>query len=84
MAAWRSQEDARLYEQHGKPLEKEHKGEIVAIGPDGETILARRSGEVLRQAVNAFGSGNFALRRVGYDYVERWVTLFNPKTRSSS
>jgi len=30
----------RLYEQHGKHLENEHKGEFVAISPAGEVLLA--------------------------------------------
>ncbi len=37
--AQRAEEDDRLYEQYGKQLEKEHSGEYVAIGPDGQTIF---------------------------------------------
>ncbi len=30
----RIEEDDRLYQRYGKPLEKEHTGEYVAIGPN--------------------------------------------------
>jgi hypothetical protein len=34
-------EGFRLYERYGKPLESKHRGEYVAIAPDGRTVLAR-------------------------------------------
>jgi hypothetical protein len=67
--------DRQLYERYGRPLESAHKGEYIAISPDGKTILGSRAAEVLRQAIDAFGSGNFALRRVGYRTFGRWLTL---------
>ena len=71
----RSGEDMRLYEQYGKPLEHDHKGEFVAIGPDGTVILGNDSDDVLRQAVDAFGSGNFALTKVGEKAFGKWLKL---------
>lgn len=65
-------EQERLYEQYGKPLENKHMGEYVAISLDGQTILGQRIGELLREAIHSFGSGNFAIARVGHDTVERW------------
>ena len=67
--------DRQLYERYGKPLEKGHKGEYVAISPEGQTIVGPRAAEVLDQAVDAFGSGNFALKRVGYRAFGRWLTF---------
>jgi len=72
--ARRAQEDERLYEEYGKPLEEAHKGEYVAIGPEGQTIFGGSTAEVLQQAVEAFGSGNFGLFRVGHRALGRWVT----------
>lgn len=66
--------DRLLYERFGRPLETDHRGEYVAIAPDGQTILGTRAAEVLRQAIDRFGSGNFALKRVGYRTFGRWLT----------
>lgn len=71
--AWRAKEDERLYEQYGEPLEAAHKGEYVAIGPDGQTIVGPDDIEVLRRAIERFGSGRFAFRQVGEPAVERWL-----------
>ena len=71
----RAEEKKLLYEQYGKPLEQAHKGDYLAIGPDGQTILGKRSGEVLHKAVEAFGSGNFGLLRVGHQTLAQWLTL---------
>ncbi len=73
--AWRAEEDVKLYEQYGKPLEREHTGEYVAIGPDGDTILAESTDEALRQGVETFGSGNFGLFRIGYPALGKWLTV---------
>ena len=77
MEAWfteKAEQKRRLYQQHGKPLEKEHTGEYVAISTDGRTILGTRIGQVLRQAVDTFGRDNFALARVGHDTLAQWLT----------
>lgn len=69
--AWRGSEDDRLYEVYGKPLESEHTGTLVAIGPTGDLILGDDQFALTKQAIDRFGSGNFAFRRIGYDYVVR-------------
>jgi len=57
--AWRAGEDDRLYTLYGKALEKEHKGEFVAIGPNGETILGVEDGALADIALERFGPGRF-------------------------
>ncbi len=70
-----SEEDSRLYEQYGKPLEKDHKGEYVAIASNGQTILSPDPDEVLRKAVAQFGSGNFALAKIGEKAFDTWLSF---------
>ena len=69
----RSKEDARLYRLYGKPLEKSHHGQYLAISADGGTILGEDPDRVLSQAIEAFGSGNFALTRVGSKAFGQWL-----------
>ncbi len=71
----RAEADRRLYELFGKPLEASYRGKYVAIGPGGQTILGDMDLEVLGQAIKAFGSGNFALRRVGHRTFGQWLRL---------
>ncbi len=74
-ASTRIQEDERLYELYGKSLEEECSGKFVAIGPDGQTILGEDDAEILQQAIDKFGSGNFAFTRVGDRTLGRWLAL---------
>ncbi len=69
----KAEEKRELYERYGKPLERNHKGEYVAISREGRVILGKRAGEVLRQAIDTFGSGNFGLFRVGHRSFSRWL-----------
>ncbi len=69
-------EQRRLYDLYGKPLEKEHTGEFVAISLDGEIILDRRLGDLLKRAIDTFGHDNFAMARVGHKAMAEWVSLF--------
>lgn len=73
----RRREDDRLYEKHGRPLENEHWGELIAIGPDGRIIFGegRQSGEVAKEAIDKFGGGNFVLTSVGERVVGQWLML---------
>ena len=71
--AQRAKDKRVLYERYGKALEKDHTGEYVAIGPDGQTILGKRAGEVLKRAVDTFGERNFGLFRVGHHAFARWL-----------
>ena len=68
----RAEQDDRLYERYGKPLEADHKGEFVAISDDGRLILGSDSLTVATRAVEQFGSGTFALRMIGADAVGGW------------
>ena len=69
----RSRKDDILYDTYGKPLEAEYTGKFVAISDGGEIILGKDTVEVLDKAIARFGSGNFALRRVGFDTLGRWL-----------
>ena len=69
---WRDREDDYLYERYGKALEVQHAGEFVAIGADGRVILGPDELTVATQAVEEFGAGTFALRRIGAEAEIRW------------
>ena len=61
----------RLYEQYGKPLEREHLGKFAAISQDGRTMLGDSPSQVGRQAKDAFGPGNFVFK-LGPRVVGKW------------
>jgi hypothetical protein len=64
-----------LYEQFGKPLEREHKGEYLAISTAGKTVLGKSLSEVVTNALSQFGKGNFIFK-IGNRAVGsfRWAT----------
>ena len=66
-------EQRRLYEQYGEALEKDHTGEFVAISLEGEIILDRKMGKLLKRAVETFGQDNFAMARVGHEAMVEWM-----------
>lgn len=68
----RDQEDDRLYERYGRPFEADHAGEFVAISAQGEVIIGADELSVARQAVERFGPGTFALRRIDAEAEVRW------------
>ena len=70
-----AERDERLYEKHGKPLERERKGEYIAISTDGKTIISTNPNDVLTRAVKVFGGGNFALTRIGHEAFGEWLTI---------
>lgn len=70
--ARRAQKDEELYQRHGTALELEHTGKFAAISDDGRIFLGNHELDVAMQAVKEFGSGNFALRRIGYKENIRW------------
>ncbi len=51
-----------LYELHGKPLEREHKGEFLVVSESGETLLAPTLAEATARAETRFGRGNFVYK----------------------
>ena len=47
------------------PLEGEHWGALIAIGPDGTVLFGEDSDRLFADAMERFGSGSFAFTRVG-------------------
>ena len=68
----RALRDDALYGNYGKPFEAEHWGEFIAISCDGQTVVSENDIEVLRIALERFGSGNFAFRRIGFRTLGKW------------
>ncbi len=66
-------EQRRLYELYGKGLEKDHTGEFVAISLDGDILLDRKMGKLLKRAIDTFGRDNFAMARVGHEAMAEWM-----------
>jgi hypothetical protein len=54
-----------------RPLEDKHRGEYLAVSPDGRTILAKTLLEVVAKARAAFGPENFIFK-VGARAVGTW------------
>lgn len=73
--------DNALYERYGKPLEEDHVGEYVAISEEGEILLSEDLLALVDQALERFGSGKVALRKVGFDAVGSLRILHNPVQR---
>ena len=48
-----------IYQQYGKPLERDHWGRYVAIFPDGRTIMGDTLHGVTEEAITTFGRGSF-------------------------
>ena len=69
----RARKDRSLYEQYGKPLEQQHQGKYLAIGPKGDCLLGDDPAKLLQDAISEFGSGNFALAKVGYPTFGQWL-----------
>ena len=68
----RAAEDDRLYERYGRLLEADHAGEFVAINQDGKLISGTDELVVATYALEQFGAGTFALRRIGAEAEIRW------------
>ncbi len=51
-----------LYEQYGKPLERNYKGKYVAISSQGKTLVGQSLSEVVSSALEQFGKGNFVFK----------------------
>ena len=51
-----------LYEQYGKPLEPDHRGEYLAVSREGKTVLGRTLLEVGKRAVTELGRGSLVFR----------------------
>jgi hypothetical protein len=62
----------RLYERYGKPLERDHEGEYVAISPEGETVLGPDLLRVAEEAEGKLGPDH-TLFRLGPRVVGKWL-----------
>lgn len=63
----------KLYNQYGKPLEKGHKGEFLAVSFKGKTILGNNLLEIVKKASANFGPANSIVFRVGQKFVGKWL-----------
>ncbi|MDO8691973.1 MAG: hypothetical protein Q7R39_18545 [Dehalococcoidia bacterium] len=70
--AKRARQDDDLYQRYARELEPQHRGQFVAISQDGQLITGSDELAVAKQAVQQFGSGTFALRRIGEEAEIRW------------
>jgi len=68
----RAGEDDELYERYGRSLEAEHAGEFAAISRGGQVIRGTEELAVAKEALEQFGEGTFALRRIGARAELRW------------
>jgi hypothetical protein len=65
MASWDTAQQGqavRLYEKYGRPLETAHRGEYVAIFPDGRTVLGSSVHQVVDRALDTVGPGSFIFK----------------------
>jgi hypothetical protein len=67
-----AQQADSLYERYGKPLEATHNGKYVAISADGKTIIGASLPEVMAQAKQQLGTGNFVFK-IGERSVGKWL-----------
>lgn len=63
----------KLYKKYGKPLEKEHKDEYVAVSFVGETLLGDNLYELVKKASDIFGPANSIVYKVGQKFVGKWL-----------
>ena len=52
----------QLYENYGRPLEADHWGEYLVVGPSGEVVYGPDEMEVATRALARFGKGGFRFR----------------------
>ncbi|HLH26256.1 MAG TPA: DUF5678 domain-containing protein [Chloroflexota bacterium] len=68
----RKQDADQLYEQYGRPLEEKHRGQYVAISPEGQTVLGDDLLEALEKAEAVFGPGRNLVFKIGDKVVGKW------------
>ena len=61
-----------LYEQYGKPLEAQHRGEYLAVSPQGDTLIGPDLDKLIDKAVEKLGAGNFIFK-IGDVAVGKWL-----------
>ena len=52
----------QIYAQYVEPLEAGHRGEFVAISPDGKTLIGNNTEELRKQADSQFGEGSVIIK----------------------
>ncbi len=62
----------RLYKEYGKPLEKEHRGEFLAVSQKGKMILGTNLLKLAQKASKILGPGNFIFK-IGDIAVGKWL-----------
>lgn len=68
-----------LFERYGKPLISKYPDWLVAISPDGKTLVGQRRGELAHEAEEKFGTYDFALFRLSeMPYDTLGARLVNP------
>lgn len=63
----------KLYEKHGIPMEKDHKGEYLAVSFKGQTLLGQSLYEIVKKAADTFGPANSIVFKVGQKFVGKWL-----------
>ena len=61
-----------LYDRFVKGLESQHRGDFVAVHPDGQVIVDKDDVKAVDRALKQFGAGNFVLLKVGSKGVGKW------------
>jgi hypothetical protein len=64
----------KFYDKYGKPLEKNHWGDYLAVSGKGETLLGKNYLKVVLKARSTFGPGSF-LYKVGEKAIWKWRRL---------
>ena len=60
-----------LYQKYGKPLEKKHWGEYIAISKEGKTVLGSDLIRVMKKSLASLGPGSFVFK-LGEKAVYKW------------
>ena len=61
-----------LYDRFVRNLESQHRGDFVAVHPDGQVIVDKNDVEVVDRALKQFWPGNFVLLKIGSRGVGKW------------
>ena len=56
--------DSYLYERYGQVHYDDHYGKWIAISLDGAVLFEKTAGELIWSATEAWGAGNFCMRRL--------------------
>ena len=71
-ASYNTDQALKLYEEYGIPLEQEHRGQDLAVSPDGQTLLGDDLLTVPKEATEHLGPGNVVFK-IGDIAVGKWL-----------